>query len=394
MRARATRAAAAGSLTLFAACSLPWVGLWRGGGVADVGLYGQYGIKLVNAQIPYRGFYIEFPPGALPALAIPAAPENGVHYVVWFHLLMFLCGLVAVAALAVALAALRAGPLHLYGGVVAAAAAPAFLGPISLNSFDLWPTALTMVGAAALLTARPRLALGFLGAATAAKLYPVLLVPPALLWIDATRRRAALASFGAVIAVAFLPFAAIAPGGLRFSLQGQLSRGLQFESLGASLVEALHRMGAVAASVVTQTNPYSINLAFTGASLVAALGSLAVVLGAAWAWRLLAAGPRTPERLALALATSAVAFLAFGKVLSPQYLLWLTPLVPLVGGEAGLGATALLLLACGLTQVWFPDRFHELEQLGGVVWVVLARNLVLVALYALLARRMRTTRTA
>lgn len=393
MRARAARAAGVGCLCFFAACSLPWVGLWRERGIGDIGLYGKYGIEMVRGTIPYRGFYIEFPPGALPALAIPAAPQDGRHYIVWFHVFMLLCGLVAVAALAISLAALRAGPLHLYGGVAAAGLAPAALGRITLNSFDLWPTALTMVGVAALLTARPRLALAFLGAATAAKLYPVLLVPPALLWIERARVRGALAAFFAVLAVAFGPFLAGAPGGLRFSLQGQITRGLQFESLGASILEALHRAGAVTVRIATETNPYSIDVAGAGAGAIAAVSTLVVAAAAIWAWRQLWLGPRTRERLVVALAASAVAFLAFGKVLSPQYLIWLAPLVPLVGGEAGLAATALLLVACGLTQVWMPDRFHELERLGPVVWFVLARNLVLVALYALLARRMRTTRT-
>ena len=76
------------------------------------------------------------------------------------------------------------------------------------------------------------------------------------------------------------------------------------------------------------------------------------------------------------------AFVAFGKVLSPQYLIWLVPLVPLVARPAGLAATALLAAALVLTQVWFPVHYWSYAASFRLARVVLARNLVLVALAA------------
>ena len=77
-------------------------------------------------------------------------------------------------------------------------------------------------------------------------------------------------------------------------------------------------------------------------------------------------------------------FVAFDKVLSPQYLLWLIPLVPLVRGTRGLAATGLLTVACVLTQVWFPQRYFAYADDFHLAWVVLARDLVLVALFLVL----------
>jgi hypothetical protein len=80
-----------------------------------------------------------------------------------------------------------------------------------------------------------------------------------------------------------------------------------------------------------------------------------------------------------------VAFAAFGKVLSPQFLIWLIPLVPLVRGRRGLVASGLLALALLLTQVWFPIRYWDLVHFEAFPsWVLLARDLVLVALLAVL----------
>ena len=87
---------------------------------------------------------------------------------------------------------------------------------------------------------RHRLGWGLLGAAVAAKLYPLVVVPLVVLWTLRRRGRRELACAAAVgaavLAVAFVPFLVVAPGGLWDSVWGQLSRPLQIESLAASLV--------------------------------------------------------------------------------------------------------------------------------------------------------------
>ena len=86
------------------------------------------------------------------------------------------------------------------------------------------------------------------------------------------------------------------------------------------------------------------------------------------------------------LAAALVAFVSLGKVLSPQFLIWLIPVVPLIAGRRGLTASALLAAALVLTQLWFPYRYWELALHFGTLesWLVLVRDLVLVALLAML----------
>jgi hypothetical protein len=85
-------------------------------------------------------------------------------------------------------------------------------------------------------------------------------------------------------------------------------------------------------------------------------------------------------------AAAVCAFVAFGKVLSPQFLIWLIPVVPLVRGRRGLWASLLLLAALVLTQIWFPFRYFRLalDFEAGLSWLLLARDLVLVSLVLLL----------
>jgi uncharacterized membrane protein len=389
------RTAAVGWVVLIAACSLPNVGLWDGNGKADTGLYSLYGGRIAHGHVPYRsGFSMEFPPGAIPALAVPALPRS--HYVAWFKAFELLCAAAAIAAVAYALAGTPAR--RRYGAVIVAGVAPAVLGPIALNSFDLWPSALAAWSVALLVRGRPRWGMALLGAAVAAKLYPLLLAPALLTYVARDRSpreaRRAFAVGAAVVAAAFLPFAIVAPGGLRASIQQQVTRGLQVESLGGSILGALHRLGVSSYHVVVSRSPFSFDVAGPGAGALAAVLSLLVLVAAAVAWRLLRGGPVDRDRTLRTVAATAVAFVAFAKVLSPQYLLFLVPLVPLVDS---LAAWALFVLALALTQVWarFPEPFLDTIHLGARIWVVLARNVVLVGLYVLLAaglRRRRSTR--
>jgi hypothetical protein len=91
----------------------------------------------------------------------------------------------------------------------------------------------------------------------------------------------------------------------------------------------------------------------------------------------------------VAAAAAVSASVALGKVLSPQFLVWLIPLVPLVAGRRGLVAAALLASALALTQLWFPSRYGDVVALEQVGWVVLARNLTLVALLAVTLSALR-----
>ena len=394
---RTWQAIAVGWVVLFAAMSLPSVGLWSGTGKADTGLYSLYGTRIAHGHLPYRpGFSMEFPPGAIPPLALPALP--GSHYVSWFKALAFVYGAAAIAAMVFALR--DATRRRLLGAVVVAAVAPAVIGPIAVNGFDLWPAALAAWAVALVVRGHPRWGLALLGAAVSAKLYPVLLAPALLAYVAHDRgrsemRRAAYVGVG-VLAAIFLPFAAVAPGGLRFSLQEQATRGLQVESLGGSVLGVAHRLGADFHVVVT-SSPFSFDIAGRTADALATVLSVVVLAAtfAAW-WLLERHGPVDRDRTFRAVAATAVGFVAFAKVLSPQYLLFLVPLVPLVDSVAAWGV---FLAALALTQVWarFPDPYLHMTKLGPSIWAVLARNLVLVALYVLLVvglRRRSTTSSA
>ena len=355
--------------------------------IVDTPTYERYGSAMVDGQVPYRDFAVEYPPGALPVFAIPALGDpSSETYRVRFEALMAFFGQAMIVALAVALVALGASRRWLLGGLAFAALAPVLLGPVVLSRFDLWPAALTAAALCALVTGRFRLGHVALGAAVVAKLYPAVLAPltVAYVWKREGRREALVCSglMLAVIAVVFAPFVIVAPGGVWDSLWNQASRPLQIESLGAgALLVAHHVFGT---GVTMETSHGSQNLAGTAPEVLAVLQTLVQWAALLATWILFARGPATRERLLLASAAALVAFIALGKVLSPQFLIWLIPIVPLVAGRRGLIASGLLAAALVLTQLWFPYRYWALALEFGTLesWLVLVRDLMLVTLFA------------
>jgi hypothetical protein len=363
---------------------------WTDYQIVDTPVYERYGEAMTSGQVPYRDFRPEYPPAALPAFVLPALGPSD-DYRTLFEILMLGCGMGIVALVSATLARVGVMGRELYASVALAALAPLALGSVVLTRFDLWPALLTAAALAALVSGRDRLGFGLLGLATAAKLYPAVLLPVALVY--AARRGsqnalAALVVFMGAVCLCFLPFLLLAPEGVWASVERQTGRPLQIESLGAALLLAGKQLGLYEPSVVSTFG--SQNLAGSLPDRLASVQTLLQVAAVVGVWL---AVTRARDPLAGLLggsAASVAAFVAFGKVLSPQFLIWLIPLVPLAVAVSGLGVPVLFVTALVLTQIWFPTRYWDVVDLGVVGWLVLVRDLVLVALLVALVRSMFT----
>ncbi len=128
------------------------------------------------------------------------------------------------------------------------------------------------------------------------------------------------------------------------------------------------------------------NLATPGADAAATLSGVAVIVALVAIWVWFARGAAGRDEIAVASAAAVVAYVAFNKVFSPQYMIWLLPLVPLVRGRRGLSATVLLAVVTGMTQVWEPYRYGALfrHHAAWVSFLLLVRDLLVVAMLAVL----------
>jgi hypothetical protein len=395
-------AAAFAAIALFVVSwTLLHVGFYNNKQIIDTPVYQNYGNAIAHGKVPYRDFELEYPPGALPMFALPGLVDRGHGQGVstgfrrTFETLMWLCGVAAILAMAFVLRALGRSGAAVWASLAFAALAPLALGTVILSRFDLWPAAIMVAALAALVSRRLRLGHALIGLGITVKLYPGILLPLAVAfaWRRAGRREAlvCLGIVAGVVGTIFLPFVALSPGGVWHSLTVQLSRPLQVESLGSALLLVAHHVFGV--SVTADTSHGSQNLAGGAADAMAVASTVLQLAALGWIWASFSRGPGSREALVRSSAAAVCAFVAFGKVLSPQFLIWLIPVVPLVRGRRGLWASALLAGALVMTQLWFPFRYFRLalhfEQ--GLSWLLLARDLTLVAVTIVLALTLRRT---
>jgi len=388
----------------------------------DTPLYQSYGQQIVDGGLPYRDFRVVYPPTALPAfvaashnLGFPGTTRDPVwqsrlnpaarRYARSFAIEMVVALAIAIAFTAVSLRTLRASTMHVAAALGLLATSPVLLGDLIFTRFDALPAALTAVAISLLLRAHFRLAALALALAVATKLYPALLVPLAAIyaWKRRGPREAAAVVISAValtLAI-FLPFVVIAPHGAWWAVRVQFARGLQVESLASSVVVGLHvltgqlHLHGLPVSVlpapigwdeVLSTNDLvgtAAHVAGLATAVLAALVLLAI-------WIEFARNPVSDALLVRYASAAITVQVALGRVLSPQFLIWLLPLVPLVGGRRGAKALLLLVSALAITNVWFPDHYLTFinTERAGPTGLLLLRNAVLVVLLiTLLAMR-------
>jgi uncharacterized membrane protein len=337
--------------------------------ITDTPTYQGYGSAMRHGVVPYRDISVEYPPGALPVFL---APTYASGYDELFGWLMAACGVGCLLFAAAARARLHA--------LAFIAVSPLLIGSLALTRFDFWPMLFVVAALAAFVRDRHSVGWLALGAGVAAKLFPLVLVPLAAVWTLKRRGPRALARSSlwgvAAVAVAFVPFLIIAPHGLWDSLSGEASRPLQIESLAASVLTTFGHPTVI-------SSHGSLNLAGQGS--LATVTTIAEVAALVALWVGFGHGRASEDRFLRYAAACLCAFVAFGKVLSPQFLIWLVPTVALVRGRRGYLATIALTAAWVATDVFFPQRYFEYIFQLHLAWLVLGRDLLLLGLLGILS---------
>ena len=381
-----------------AAQTVVWIVLWELFGIvragywffdlSDIlGTYYPYALNISRGMAAYRDFFIEYPPLFVPLLVAVGNPVPEAKFAILFALLMvtFMVAAGAVTALA-AVDARSAWRPYLVVGVFSALVFA--LGPISANRYDA--VVAFVLALALLLMARGKWELAgvVIGLGFALKITPAMLLPIVLVLAPTRRAVRALASFAVAAVVPFLWVLAL--GGSSASTLGQmlayhLTRPLEIESVLATplwvarLVGTPVTVGLAAGSQVVVSGVADVIAKASALVLLAALGATFWLV-----WRRRQTILAEPRFVMLASLATMLASLVGSKVLSPQYFVWIVPAVALVAVDRRL-LGGLLGMALLLTQVLFPANYwaFALRQLEGPILLVVVRNLLVVAAFAL-----------
>jgi len=324
-----------------------------------------------------------YPPLAHLPILLVGALRGVVDYTLGWGLL--------VTALDAAAFAVLVGRGRSRGRMIAAwfwLAAILALGGVGMFRLDGVTVPIAVAGSL-FLVGRPWLGSVLLAVATWIKVWPAALLAAAVI---AVRRRLAVVGGAAAVSAVVVGVVLLAGGGphLLGFVGDQTSRGLQIEAPVSSAYLLLALADVPGARIFY--DPDLITFQITGPSVdtvimlmtpVLMLGMLAIaVIGAVKAWRGASFVALFPP-LALALV---LGFIVLNKVGSPQYMTWL--IAPVVVGltidrRRWLRPAVLTVVILALTQWLFPFAYDWLLVLWpAAVWLVVLRNVMLVALFA------------
>jgi hypothetical protein len=379
-RALRTLRRAGPGLTLAAAwLVVTTVGPWADTSISDLYVYSVYADLLGQGLTPYADFPFEYPPLALVPIGLLGGDELA------FGIGMLACA-IGVQEAARALGGERAAWL--------VCLLPLLAGTLVRTRFDLLPALLALAGLAVLAARHPGAAGVLLGLGALAKLWPGLLVLVGLVWLG-DRRDAArlLAGAGTVVAVGVVAVVAVggAAGAWESVVRFHLDRPVQIESVPATVLFTLG--DAFVTGFPVRPDRFKSNgLDGGGAGTVAALAAVAqlAVLTVVVA---LTARRRDADGLLLGALGAVLAFVVLGKVLSPQFLLWLLPLAAVLGARGHLVPAGLIALAAAATLAYFPGRYFDLVAEDPLtISIVAFRNLLLLAALGTTVRALARSR--
>jgi len=228
-----------------------------------------------------------------------------------------------------------------------------------LGRYDLVPAAATVVAYWAVRQRRFTLAYGVLALGTLLKLYPVFLVPVVVLEqyrsLDLRPFRslpprgvvAGVGLFVVSVAGVFAVSALLNPGGWLGPFTYNSHRPLQVESVPASL---LWLSGLVGLSTAPDHSFHSYNLVGRADNVLSIVTELALVAGCLWVYLRQLQGRLSFGRAAT---LCLLVVVCTNRVFSPQYLMWVLPLVAIVEPDYD----AVWLTVCALTTAIFPYAY-------------------------------------
>ena len=360
--------------------------------VADLVLYYESALKLLQGKLPYSDFPLEYPPLALLPMTLPQLVNFG--QVLGFRgyvCLFWLENVIFTTLIALLLLQVRRywQPKQRSLWILKAYIILVTIStPLLPWRFDLFPALLTLLALLFILFERPTIAGIWLGLAIAAKLYPLVLLPIFGAYYLASRKyhsliKLVLGCVGATCIV-MLPFALTAGGEMLSFLRYHQLRGLQVESFPAGILCLAHVLQLTKVSLVFNYGAFHLVSPLAAPilkwlPLISILSFVGVISSCLSCFRreYRTKGTITVENLVIYTIAALWTFMIVGKVFSPQYIIWLLPFAPLLRPRQFWLMAAIF----AMSILIFPIKYHLLLQLQ-VPWVVLLnlRNLLVVVL--------------
>ncbi|MCE7060247.1 hypothetical protein [Dyadobacter sp. CY343] len=364
----------------------------HGSHFTDLTLYYGAASKILDGQVPYRDFQIEYPILALIPVIIPeflnrifTGTLNG--YIFWFAAQNITLGLAAGYLVAEIEKNNHKIIAYRYLGVLLLSL------PIFLFRFDPFPsflTALTLY----YLAGNPFISASAMMISIATKLYALVMIPVLGLYYLFNRQFKKLfihaAGFTFILLLIVITFFWIGNNAIDDFLSNHLLRGIHLESVAGGILLLFQKAGILDIQIIHNYGAFHLESAWSDYALqivkfltpVAFIAMLCFII-----WVFLRETKRSGhvkiKTLIQALLLQTLLFILLNKVFSPQYLVSLLPLIPFCNKKSYL----LFAFALMLTVIIFPGQYYGLIEMKLLMIVILNfRNFLLVWLLAEVVR--------
>jgi uncharacterized membrane protein len=374
----------------------------------DIRLFFDYSSEIVNGLLPYQDFTVEYPPMALAFFTLPrlfASSLSTYHIAFVIEILIFdVLGIIILAKLSQRLGLKPVENLTIYTVILLA------IGPIMVYRYDIIPAVIVLQSLYFFSRQKYGFAWVLLAVGVMTKVYPLVIAPVFLLYQVSQRhyRKAVwgVVTFAAVLAVFIIAGLLLSPQGFWNSFSLQLQRGLHADSTYSSLLLLGKTLGLVQANIqIVEPTPLSVDVVSPLAGTLARIAQFVVIAALAslyWLYFRRAKSTHglpgyTDQRKMLSLIKYSflcvLVFMLTSNVLSPQFLIWLLPVIPIVTHRWRYAPWLLFTIACILTYYLFPTHYNDFaHDKSGVVYILLGRNLLLIALACLFIEWKRSLR--
>ncbi len=336
-------------------------------------------ISLVNSQPTEQRFHALPPEYPLLTLALFTPPL--LAPTLWYQVVFALLMVIAAAVLYLVIAHYRSRPAAIAFAVYLALGSWA----TALGRFDLVPAGLTL--GAIILGARGRWKWAYvlLALATLLKLYPAIFIPLFLIaqhkqmggsW-KAWKRWQGPALFVGICALVTLVSLAFNIANTLSPISYFLNRPIQVESFSGTLLW----LGQFVHYPAQYTFTYqSLNFSSLLAHKVSLLTTFLLVAGLLYIFWL-----QWRDKLDIYTASllTLLLVMVMGKVFSPQYLIWVTPLIAYIG-RLNWKWVASWGIVCALTTFMFPFNYVDIPHIDHAYPAIVIRNLLILAITVVL----------
>jgi len=346
-------------------------------------LYFDDASKVMRGLMPYRDFTFEYPPLALLFFLLPrlVASTYPVFAAVFeAEVLIFgLIGLFFIYSIARRLGKSPWKLMLIYTICILA------IGPIVAQQFDIFPSVMVLFSLYYFWTGHQKISWVLLALGTLTKIFPVAIAPIFIFDYIHNRQyrqlRSGILTFAAICLVGALPFIIFGQDSIWNMVSYHAQRGLQLESTYSSFLILADKLGWTHVTLVFNFGSW--NVISPLANALARASTFIVLIGilvSYWfIYNQIRPGKSQFSRIGAYSILIICSVLITSKVLSPQYFIWLVPLVPLVFNRWRYAILFTFVAIGGLTYFIFPTHYLELMDLKtGIIAVLFARNVLFI----------------